>query len=201
MADRFTDKSSGGSNSGTPVKTAKSTARGSVKIGGGIGQIATFMGRRPPTEVKNLVEILVTIQDIVFKRIVQFVVEHLKGTEITEEKWQMLLAKSKGLQEKDARTVFAGSLVILKTAARDRIEATTFMQDLEQLTIVGPQAQVYETAFKELYVFNFLKKLKVNLIFSGSQQFWIKNLLPFLVWSLWIIELMSLLQLPRWTGF
>lgn len=133
-----------------PKKSA--TVRGSVKIGGGIGQVATYLGRRPPPEVKIFVEMLPQTPEPLLKRIAKFVIEYIKGTQINEDQWQKLLQQAKEVGEEECRMVFAGLLVILKTAVRDKVDTQTFTNDLEALTIIGPPCVVLVGALKELYV-------------------------------------------------
>jgi len=45
--------------------------------------------------------------------------------------------------------LFAGVLLILKTATRDKVDVGTFTTDLENLTIVGVQSTVLVAALKE----------------------------------------------------
>lgn len=133
------------------LKKATSTKPGFNR--GGIGQVSTYMGRRPPAEVKTFVEVLPNTPELVLKRIAKFVVEYIKGTDISEDQWQKLLQTAKGVEEKDCRIVFAGVLKILKTATRDKVDVGTFTADLEALTIVGPPSVMLVAALKELYVF------------------------------------------------
>jgi len=105
-------------------------------IKGGISNVSTYLGRRPPPEVRQMLEILPTITKPIFRGVVKFVVDYIKGTDVKEESWQKL---TEGLEDskESARLLFAGLLTILRTAIRDKIPEDAFKQDLGQLQMQG----------------------------------------------------------------
>lgn len=126
--------------------------RGAVFGKGGIGTVSSFLGRRPPQEIKNLVELLPRVPDTLFKRVLKFVVEHIKGTEIPSEQWQKLVQTTTEVDETGLCTLFAGLLMILKTAVRDGVEES-FQSDLTELQVSAPYITLLAQARKGLYVF------------------------------------------------
>jgi len=126
----------------------------SVRIKGGIGNVETFMGKRPPQEIKNLVDLLPKVNLPTLKRICSFAFEYLKNTKITPEQWQKLLNGAKELEEQEANMILSGILLMLKTALRERIEPEAFQETCENLTIVGEKqgllANVYRNIKMEL---------------------------------------------------
>lgn len=132
-------------NKSTPSK------RGNVFNKGGIGTVSSFLGRRPPQEIKNLVELLPRVPDTLFKRVLKFVVEHMKGTEIPPEQWQKLVQGTTEVDEQALCALFAGLLLILKTAVRDGVEEK-FQSDLTELQIPPQFITLLAQARKGLYV-------------------------------------------------
>jgi len=72
-----------------------------------------------------------------FRKITQFVLEYLRGTEITEEQWEKVLEGGDETIRERSRLIFAGLLVILRTAIRERIPEDDFKQDLGNLQMPG----------------------------------------------------------------
>lgn len=122
---------------------------------GGIGTVSSFLGRRPPQEIKNLVELLPKVPDTLFKRVLKFVVEHMKGTDVAPEQWQKLVQGAGEVDEQGLCTLFAGLLLILKTAVREGVEEK-FQSDLTELTLPAPYITLLNQARKGLCV-NFLR--------------------------------------------
>jgi len=122
--------------------------RAAFSMKGGIGNVATFMGRRPPEEVKQALEVLPEIQKPVFRKVLQFVVEYVKGTQITEELWTKLLETSE-LSSAQLQLLFSGLLTILKTAVRLNLDVTNFKVDLQNLQIGGEYIADLATAFQK----------------------------------------------------
>jgi hypothetical protein len=116
---------------------------------GGIGTVSSFLGRRPPQEIKNLVELLPRVPDTLFKRVLKFVVEHLKGTDIPPEQWQKLVQSTTEVDDQSLCTLFAGLLLILKTAVRDSVDEK-FQSDLTELQIPAPFVTLLVQARKGL---------------------------------------------------
>jgi len=112
--------------------------------------VPTFLGRRPPPEIKNLSEILPSVPEIIFKQVLKFVVEYMKGTEVTSENWQRLVQKASSTKEEDVCALFAGLLFVLKTAVRDGVEDTVFSSDLPQLAFSSEQTGLLLNAKKGL---------------------------------------------------
>jgi len=108
----------------------KPDKKAAVNVKGGISNVTTFLGRRPPTEVKQMLESIPGINKALFRKVVQFVIEYLRDTEITEDHWGKII---EGLDETGrelVRLLFAGLLVVLRTAIREKISEDEFKQDL-----------------------------------------------------------------------
>eukprot|EP01125_Pyxidicula_operculata_P017573 TRINITY_DN6157_c0_g1_i2.p1 TRINITY_DN6157_c0_g1~~TRINITY_DN6157_c0_g1_i2.p1 ORF type:complete len:227 (-),score=47.13 TRINITY_DN6157_c0_g1_i2:29-709(-) len=106
---------------------------------GGIGNVSSYLGRRPPAEVKAMLESLHELhqQDkTIFKKVLQFVVEHLKGTEITEEQWKKLIEQTP-VEAALLRLLFAGLLMMIRTAVRIKVNEEDFKIDLQNLQVTG----------------------------------------------------------------
>eukprot|EP01124_Arcella_intermedia_P022187 TRINITY_DN3256_c0_g1_i1.p2 TRINITY_DN3256_c0_g1~~TRINITY_DN3256_c0_g1_i1.p2 ORF type:complete len:248 (+),score=65.16 TRINITY_DN3256_c0_g1_i1:34-777(+) len=120
------------------LKVAPSSKAFNIK--GGISNVSTFLGRRPPPEIRQLLDILPNTSKPVFRSIIKFVLEYLKGTEITEEHWLKLIPESENASEyeekmSNARLLFAGLLTILRVAIRERVTEEVFKEDLAALQI------------------------------------------------------------------
>jgi len=109
----------------------------SFSMKGGIGNVSTYMGRRPPEEVKQALEALTEIQKPVFRKVVKFVVEYIKGTEITEDNWAQLVEKTPEVPPENLRLLFSGLMTVLKTAVRQNLDTTQFRVDLQNLQVPG----------------------------------------------------------------
>jgi len=130
----------------SPTKT-----KSKVKIGGGIGNISTFLGKRPPQEIKNFVDLYSKLSGPILKKICLFVCEYLKHTEISSEQWQKLVnTASKEIDETEARLTLAAVLLLFKTALRERIEPGPFQEALESLTLGGDKQNILVASYKQL---------------------------------------------------
>jgi len=124
---------------------------------------ATFLGVTTPPEVNQFVALLGTkIEKPIFRKIVEFVFEYLKGTsasqwptpslafrldiaqfssllaEITEQHWDSL-KQSTNLPPAILNTAFAGMHTLLKRAIRTRVPVESFLQDAVEVLKI-PQA-------------------------------------------------------------
>lgn len=93
--------------------------------------LQTFIGFTPPSEVEQLATILSSGKDFdkaSFRKIIRFVVEYMKGTDITDEHWARL-KESLGIDESILSTAFAGALTIIKKATRNRVPPEIIKRD------------------------------------------------------------------------
>jgi len=97
---------------------------------------STFFGTKPPSEVSQTVVIVNSIDQPIFRRVLQFVVEYMKGTELTEQHWtkfKQTVTDTKIISK--LPILFSGLFTILKTAIRSKIDVSTFKNDLTTLSI------------------------------------------------------------------
>jgi len=128
---------------------APSTVRPSFSMKGGIGSVATYMGRRPPEEVKLALESLAEVQKPIFRKVLQFVVNYIKGTEITEEMWTKFSDSLPEVPPENLRLLFSGLHTVMKTAIRLNLDITAFKVDLQNLQVPGEFIQDLAAAFQK----------------------------------------------------
>lgn len=94
----------------------------------------SFLGPSLPTEVKGiLTSALAQIDQRVFRKMLEYVVEYLKGTEITDENIAELQAAV------DARTaallppLFTGMYYIFRAAIRTKVTIEHFQHDMAEI--------------------------------------------------------------------
>lgn len=94
----------------------------------------SFLGPSLPAEVKGiLTPALAQIDQRVFRKMLEYVVEYLKGTEITDEN----IAELQGAV--DAKTsallppLFTGLYYILRAAIRTKVSLENFQTDLSEI--------------------------------------------------------------------
>eukprot|EP00029_Vermamoeba_vermiformis_P002104 TRINITY_DN12498_c0_g1_i1.p1 TRINITY_DN12498_c0_g1~~TRINITY_DN12498_c0_g1_i1.p1 ORF type:complete len:248 (+),score=60.54 TRINITY_DN12498_c0_g1_i1:53-796(+) len=117
---------------------------------------STFFGTKAPTEVTQLALSLPNTDQATFIKLLKFVLEYIKGTEITEQHWTKLKESVEEIASADNTAannnkntlaklplLFAGIYKLLKTALHDRVSPDAFKKDLG---ILGLQ----ETHIKEL---------------------------------------------------
>lgn len=97
---------------------------------------ATFLGTTAPNEVNQMVALLGTkVERPAFRKVLQFVMEYMKGTELNDQHWTQL-KEATGVAPAAIATTFAGLLALLKKATRSRIEEEAFKHDcLEVLKV------------------------------------------------------------------
>lgn len=91
---------------------------------------ATFLGLKPPLEVEQLSITLTAspLEKTVFRTILKFVFEYMKGTDINESHWQQL-KESTGIDELILSTVFTGVLTLVRSTTRSRTPMEVFIAD------------------------------------------------------------------------
>lgn len=96
--------------------------------------LQTFIGFKPPYEVEKLSEILSsnTFDKSSFRKILRFVVEYMKGTDITEQHWEKL-KESLNINEDILSIAFSGALTIIKKATRNRVSQNVLKHDCEDV--------------------------------------------------------------------
>jgi hypothetical protein len=112
---------------------------------------ATFFGPKAPIEVTTIIPLLNELEKSLFQRLLQFVVEYMRGTEITETHWSKLREKVPEAKSRQLAAIFTGLYVILKTAVKTKIDAAQFRTDLTRLNIPDDLAQELTLAFQSLY--------------------------------------------------
>lgn len=96
--------------------------------------LQTFIGFKPPFEVEKLSEILSSnkFDKSSFRKILRFVVEYMKGTDITEQHWEKL-KESLNIEEDTLAVAFSGALTIIKKATRNRVNQKVLKHDCEDI--------------------------------------------------------------------
>lgn len=91
---------------------------------------ATFLGIKPPLEVEQLSITLNAspLEKPVFRTILKFVLEYLKGTDIDESHWKQL-KEATGIDELILTTVFTGVLTLVRATTRTRTPMEVFTAD------------------------------------------------------------------------
>eukprot|EP01121_Diplochlamys_sp_Union-15-3_P021567 TRINITY_DN878_c0_g1_i1.p1 TRINITY_DN878_c0_g1~~TRINITY_DN878_c0_g1_i1.p1 ORF type:complete len:223 (+),score=39.57 TRINITY_DN878_c0_g1_i1:104-772(+) len=111
-------------------------------------QEPTFLGQlRYRPEVKNVISLLESVDIKLFRRILQFVIEYMKGTDITDTIWGKLKQGSE-VSTEDLKILFTGAYYILRSAFRNRIEVSTLQIDLTiKLKVPEPVVKDFCTAY------------------------------------------------------
>ncbi len=100
---------------------------------------ATFLGTAPPNEVSQMVALLGTkIERPAFRKVLQFVMEYMKGTDLTDQHWTKL-KEATGVHPGVIATTFAGLLALLRKATRTRIDEDLFKHDCADVLKVPPE--------------------------------------------------------------
>eukprot|EP01120_Amphizonella_sp_Union-15-10_P016274 TRINITY_DN8523_c0_g1_i1.p1 TRINITY_DN8523_c0_g1~~TRINITY_DN8523_c0_g1_i1.p1 ORF type:complete len:228 (-),score=42.27 TRINITY_DN8523_c0_g1_i1:20-703(-) len=95
-------------------------------------QELTFLGaQKNLKEIKNLFPLLQDLDTKIFRRILQFVLEYIKGTEITDQHWSKLQQATE-LKPQNLTTIYSGLYYILRNAIKNRVEVATFQTDLTE---------------------------------------------------------------------
>lgn len=94
----------------------------------------TFLGPRIPLEVRKLFPLFQTLQESVMKKILIFVVEYVKGSDISDETFEQF-AKTLQVDAENLSTAFTGLFYILRAAVRSRVKSDVLDKDLQELKI------------------------------------------------------------------
>jgi len=91
---------------------------------------ATFLGIKAPLEIEQLSITLNAspIEKTSFRKVLAFVFEYMKGTDVTEHHWAQL-KEAAGVDEIILSTVFSGALSLIRTTTRSRTPMETFSSD------------------------------------------------------------------------
>jgi len=91
---------------------------------------ATFLGIKPPLEVEQLSITLNTspLEKASFRKVLAFVFEYMKGTDVTEHHWAQL-KEATSVDEIILSTVFSGALSLVRSTTRSRTPMETFSSD------------------------------------------------------------------------
>lgn len=123
----------------------------------------SFLGPSLPAEVKGiLTPALAQIDQRVFRKMLEYVVEYLKGTEITNENIAEL---QEAIDPKTAALLpplFTGLYYILRAAIRTKVTIENFMADLTEVKFPPVFAQDLGKVLNKRYLLWFKYNTKSN---------------------------------------
>lgn len=126
----------------------------------------SFLGPTLPAEVKGILNpALAQIDQRVFRKMLEYVVEFLKGTEITDENIAELQAAV------DARTsallppLFTGLYYIIRAAIRTKVSQENFQSDLAEIKFPPVFAQDLGRVLNKRYILLTCFKIVFYLLF------------------------------------
>lgn len=115
---------------------------------------ATFLGIKPPLEIEQLSITLNAspMEKSVFRQVILFVFEYMKGAELDEGHWSQL-KEATGADEIILSTVFSGVLTLLRSTTRNRTPLEVFSSDCIDILKI-PKEYVIElgNAVQQWYV-------------------------------------------------